>query len=211
MNPRDILPINPASYNCMCCGDCCRHQYIVGIRLDDVLSWEENGREDIVAGIQIDMKSISPAVLIPLAWYAAHRDMLHDASDVALPEHAFIAEHEQEFTWLIGFITQNHEHLQNPLCSQDIPHWFLPATCYKDIFRPHDLDVVEEGLRRGVQYIVIQDIKGACEFLDGNLCGIHETKPADCHEYPNWDQIEHDAAAREKFLALCKGINQPAP
>ena len=196
-------------WKCIRCASCCRHVYVISIRPDDVSRWKQEGRDDIAAGLQIDMKCLAPAAVIPLGWYASHVGLAAgDRGDPAACEKAFIDENRPGFDSLIGFIIKNHDRLENKRCNVNFVHWFLPDAGYKDIFRPKDLDVIEEGIRRGLQYIAIMDLRGECYFLRENACIIHETKPGDCRGYPVKEQVEKIEQARSKFIETCKGLEK---
>ncbi|MBN2151012.1 MAG: YkgJ family cysteine cluster protein [Candidatus Lokiarchaeota archaeon] len=195
-------------YDCIRCGACCRHAYEIVIRTSDVERWMHRGREDIARGLQVDLKSVAPAALIPLSWYSAH-DASREA-DPAGPERAFVASHQAAFDGLASFLLECHENAgtggtaTGPL----VPFWFLPGVDFRTILRPKNLGIVKRGIELGIQYVMIMAIKDACAFLEGDACSIHEVKPADCAEYPVKEQLEREPRAMEKFLAVCKGIRE---
>jgi Fe-S-cluster containining protein len=196
------------THDCIRCGACCRRAYTIVIRTSDVERWIQKGREDIARGLQIDLKSVAPAALIPLSWYSTH-DASDDADHIG-PERAFIAAHLAEFDALASFLVNDHENIgtggipPNPF----IPFWFLPGVDFRAILRPRTLDIARRGLARGIRYVAIMAVNDACAYLEGNACSIHETKPTDCAEYPVKEQLEREPNAMARFLAVCKGVRK---
>ncbi len=196
------------THGCLRCGACCKRAYVIVIRTSDVERWIQQGREDIVRGLQVDLKSVAPAALIPLSWYSAH-DASKDADPIG-PERAFITAHQAEFDALASFLLEGHENIGSggvPPISL-IPFWFLPGVDFRGILRPRTLDVARRGLARGIRYVTIMAVADACAFLEGNACSIHQTKPTDCAEYPVKVQLEQDPRAMARFLAVCKGVRK---
>ncbi|MEX2684009.1 MAG: YkgJ family cysteine cluster protein [Candidatus Sigynarchaeota archaeon] len=194
------------AHDCIRCGDCCRNAYEIVVRTSDVDRWIQLGREDIARGLQVDLKSVSPAALIPLSWYSTH-DVSTDADPIG-PERAFIAAHQVEFDALASFLKNDHENAGTGHISPDtfIPFWILPDVDFRAVLRPKTLEIARKGLRHGIRYVAIMAFKHSCAFLEGNACSIHELKPADCAEYPVKEQLERDPRAMAKFLAVCKGV-----
>ena len=198
------------SFSCIRCGDCCRGRYVIGIRAEDVERWIADGREDIVTGLRLDMKSIAPAAIIPLGWYRSHPLDPGASEDPFGLEREFLAEHVAPMTFLTSFILENHDHVGDAKAPGEpfVDHWFLPELDYRAILQPHDLDVVQYGLKMHIDYIMNMVFEGACPFLLENNCSIHETKPADCAEYPVKDQLEANERARAYFLETCRGVHE---
>nr|MDO8114844.1 YkgJ family cysteine cluster protein [Candidatus Sigynarchaeota archaeon] len=197
-------------YKCTLCGECCRHDYVIDIRMDDVARWKQQDREDIVRGFQIDMKSLAPAAVIPLGWYKVHpidQGTTTEKGSQKSPEMAFLDEHREGVNELVRFIVDNHVRVSNGLKNEYLPHWFLPDTCYIAIFQPKSIVIMKQGILKGIRYILINNLRGQCEFLQANLCSIHDTKPIVCQEYPNKDHLENDVRAATKFIEVCKGVN----
>ncbi len=196
------------THECLRCGACCRRAYAIAIRTSDVERWIQQGREDIARGLQVDLKSVAPAALIPLSWYSFH-DASKDIDPIG-PERAFIAAHQAGFDAIASFLLEGHENIgtggttPNPF----IPFWFLPGVDFRSILRPRTLDVARRGLERGIRYVTIMAVEDACAFLEGNACSIHQTKPTDCAEYPVKEQLELEPRAMAKFLAVCKGVRK---
>jgi Fe-S-cluster containining protein len=196
------------TYGCIRCGACCRRAYVIVIRAGDVERWIQQGREDIARGLQVDLKSVAPAALIPLSWYSTH-DASKDADPIG-PERAFIAAHQAGFDALDSFLLDCHDNIGNggTTASPFIPFWFLPSVDFRAILRPKTLEIARRGLELGIRYVAIMAVNDACAFLDGNACSIHGTKPADCAEYPVKEQLEREPRAMAKFLAVCKGVKK---
>jgi Fe-S-cluster containining protein len=196
------------AHDCIRCGDCCRRAYEIVIRASDVDRWIQHGREDIARGLQVDLKSVAPAALIPLSWYSANPNV--DGGDPIGPEHAFMAAHKAEFDALASFLMDCHDNIGTGATAPGpfIPFWFLPDVDFRTILRPKKLDIARKGLERGIRYVTIMALKGACAFLDDNSCSIHETKPTDCAEYPVKVQLEREPRALAKFLSVCKGVRK---
>jgi Fe-S-cluster containining protein len=196
------------AHECIRCGDCCRRAYEIVIRASDVDRWIQHGRDDMARGLRVDLKSVSPAALIPLSWYSAHPPV--DGGDPVAPEHAFIAAHQAEFDSLASFLLECHDNIGTGGATPGpfIPFWFLPGVDFRAILRPQNLAIVKHGLVHGIRYVTIMAINGACAFLEENVCSIHDIKPTDCAEYPVKEQLEHEPRAMAKFLAVCKGVRK---
>nr|MDO8084662.1 hypothetical protein [Candidatus Sigynarchaeum springense] len=196
------------AHDCIRCGACCRHAYEIVIRASDVDRWIQLGREEVARGLQVDLKSVSPAALIPLSWYSTH-DASEDADPIG-PERAFVTAHQGEFDALASFLKNEHvnEGTGHDPPGTFIPFWFLPSVDFRAILRPKTLDIARKGVRRGIRYVTIMAFKDSCAFLEGNACSIHEMKPADCADYPVKEQLERDPRAMAKFLAVCKGTRK---
>jgi Fe-S-cluster containining protein len=199
------------TFECTGCGDCCRRTYEINIRSSDIDRWTREGREDIAKGLELDVKSIAPAAIIPLSWYETHPvPEAGPGHDPIAPERAFIEAHRKTFDALVAFIMENHAHIgtSNEKPATLVPHWFLPGLDFRAIMQPKSIIVVKNGLEQGLQYATIMAMKDACAFLDGANCSIHDTKPADCREYPVKVQLESHPRALAKFLRVCKGIRK---
>ncbi len=196
------------AHACIRCGACCRRAYEIVIRTGDVEKWIHVHREDLARGLQVDLKSVAPASLIPLSWYSAN-DVSQDGDPIR-PEHAFIAAHQAEFDALASFLLEEHENAGTGGTAPGpfIPFWFLPGVDFRAILRPRGLDVARRGIARGIRYVTTMAIKGECAFLEGNACAIHGIKPADCSDYPVKEQLEREPRAMARFLAVCKGIQK---
>lgn len=203
-------PVSGALYTheCIRCGACCRRAYAIIIRGSDVDRWIQEGRDDIARGLQVDLKSVSPAALIPLSWYSTHPPV--DEVDPAAPEHAFVNAHKVQFDALASFLQDYHDNIGTGSSKPGpfIPFWFLPCMDFRSILRPKDLAVVKHGLEHGIRYVTIMAITGACSFLENNECSIHGSKPTDCAEYPVKEQLEREPAAMARFIEVCKGARK---
>ena len=69
---------------------------------------------------------------------------------------------------------------------------------------PINYKVIYEGLKLGLNYILMFDPQGQCPFLKGNLCSIHELKPLACQKFP-FDE-KGQVRLVEHILKVCKGL-----
>jgi Fe-S-cluster containining protein len=67
-------------------------------------------------------------------------------------------------------------------------------------------------LRRvGERYALVDGSDGACVFLDGKLCRVHEDRPAQCRSFPWWPANLRSREAWTRAARSCEGISDLAP
>lgn len=116
-------------------------------------------------------------------------------------------QEDQEFdiknNKLIEFIQKNHSYYgQSPLRFH--LDTILPYTKQDPILIPHNFNIMLEGIKLGLDYIVECDSYGNCSFLDLNECTIHEVKPIACKNFP----FTKDKCLRNDdiYVSICRGI-----
>ncbi len=197
-------------YKCIKCGNCCRNNYDIEIKREDILLWKEKGRPDILKTIQIGPSSITDA---QLGLYNVDDALLDDKDqrlERSIDRHQktqkIIEEDPTFLKELADFILDAHDYLGEDENSPALPHTFIPNVGYRAIFSPKNFEVVEEGWKRNLRYMCIMDLRNQCENLKNNMCAIHEIKPFDCRAYPNKKEMESEERRFQKFLKVCKGI-----
>jgi len=168
-------------YHCIRCGECCRGTYTILIRPDDVSRWIADGREDIVAGMQIDMKSISQAGI-------------HDILSSFLMTHEYIGDAKPPGEgsiprWNIPGIGSRA--ILRPRDLATVQEAMARGIGYTPIMHLHGHCEFLQG-----------------NDPDGWSCSIQDTKPADCRGFPVKAQLEANEITLVYFLATCRGVQE---
>ena len=80
----------------------------------------------------------------------------------------------------------------------------MPNMRYNPILIPKSFDIVFEGLKQGLNYIIKLNSDGSCPFLNLNLCSIQNFKPKVCKRFP----YDKDGGIKEDnyFFSLCEDL-----
>ncbi len=183
-------------HKCIKCGNCCRAGFDIYIRKEDILNWIENDKESFVKNIQIDPKCISIKGL-----GGFHIEVENEDNTLGKDFQNFS---EKEKKKLIEFILNNHDLLGN----DDLPlpiYTFLPNIGPKPILSPKTIQIMINGLKRGLLYILNFNY-GQCPYLKNNTCSIYKFRPKECRDFPfnNKGELTLDV----HLLKLCKGIDK---
>lgn len=200
-------------YRCKLCGNCCRHYWDIILTKEDVLKWDQNGKDEFLKHIQINPLSISPAGL---------GDYTCGVSVIEIPGIVESKDEGKEFNKMEfenrlerirKFVLDNHDYLGEGTGNLPVHSYFsffFPVNTYFEevgnmpIFRPQSFVVMLTGMDMGVKYVLSFDSLGQCFFLKENLCSIQEIKPVACQEFP-FDQVGSLRTA-ERVLDICRGI-----
>ncbi len=194
------------NYQCQKCGTCCRQPWEIIILKEDVLKWEHAGKREFLKHIQINPISISPAGL---------GDRRFGVPVIELPQMEPTEKFsETRLKLVMQFVLENHNFLGEGTLHLPVHGFFaffFPTNTYfegmgeRPIFSPKSFKALLDGLDLGLQYILIFDPEGHCQFLDDNLCSIHDLKPTACRIFP----LDADGSLRveEKLLTLCPGFD----
>ncbi|MGQ4874656.1 MAG: YkgJ family cysteine cluster protein [Promethearchaeia archaeon] len=113
-----------------------------------------------------------------------------------------------------SLITELKQHLpqfydeKSGILKGKIPHWLLGSPySSRSIFSPKNFNVIKEGWNFGLQYYLIYELKGHCEFLVNNLCSIHEYKPKACKLFP-YNRKKLEQGEYEFIISVCKGLKR---
>ncbi len=183
------------TYDCIKCGNCCRAGFDVRVRDSEISKWDELGKDEFINHIQIDPKCISPE---GLGGY--HIEVKNDRKALGRAFQNYSEEQKQE---LINFIQENHIFKGQGEIPLPI-YTFLPNMPPRPILIPKSYDIIKQGLKRNIVYILKFNLI-ICPFLEGNLCSIHEIKPEDCKNFP-FDQYGN-CFINDFELKICKGMN----
>ncbi len=184
------------SYKCVKCGNCCHAGLEISIREIDLKKWIDKGENDFIDKIQIDPKSISPDGLA--GYHIEEKNAL-----LALLKQFNDNEYQIKKKELKQFILENHDFLGNGIYPIPI-YSFIEQLGRMPVLIPHDFDVVIEGIKRNIDYIIKFKKDGSCPFLTDNLCSIQEIKPLDCKQFPYDDKGA--IKINNYFLKICNGI-----
>ena len=184
-------------YNCLKCGKCCRAGLEISIRKEDVLRWIQAGKHDYSQHVQIDPKSISSE---GLAGYHIEEenallDLLKDYGE---------KEYEEKKKELESFILKNHSYQGKDNIPLPI-YTFIPNLGRMPILIPRSFQVVLDGMKWGITYILKYQSNRCCPFQNDNLCSIQDIKPKDCKRFP-YDK-EGKLKTESHLLKICKGIS----
>ena len=187
------------NYECIKCGSCCRAGFDVRVRKNDILKWINLGKNKFIQNIKIDPKCISSDGL-----GGFHIEEEDNSKSLGRIFHTYSEEEQQE---LINFILNNHVFVgqdEIPLPIQT----FLPNIPPRPILIPKNFEVIKQGLKRKIIYILKFNLI-MCPFLKGNLCSIHNIKPEDCKNFP-FDQYGN-CYINDFELKICKGMTEDTP
>ena len=183
-------------FKCLRCGDCCRAGLEISIRREDILNWLQAGKNDFNVHVQIDSKSISSEGLA--GYHIEEQNALMELLKVNNKEDYEIKKKE-----LQEFILKNHDYLGKGMLPLPI-YSFIETLDRMPILVPRTLEVVLEGIKRGIAYILKYKSDRRCPFQQDNLCRIQEIKPKDCKRFP----YKEDGSLKTDnyILKICKGI-----
>jgi len=187
------------NYECIKCGNCCRSGFEVRVCKKDIINWIRLGKEKFTQNIKIDPKCIAPE---GLGGYH-----LHEREDGKSLGKLFQNFSEEEKDELINFIMNHHTFKGQ----DEIPlpiYTFLPNKPSRPVFIPKTLEIVKQGLKRKLVYILRFNLN-TCPFLKDNLCSIHEIKPEDCKYFP-FDR-SGNCYINDYELKICKGMQEIGP
>ena len=183
-------------YECIKCGNCCRAGFDVRVREHDISAWIDLGKEEFLQNIKLDPKCIASE---GLGGY--HIEVREDRKALGKIFQAYSEEQKQD---LIKFILKNHVYYGQ----DEIPlpiYTFIPNLPSRPILVPKSYDIIKEGLKRNLIYIIKFNLI-MCPFLEGNICSIHEVKPEDCKNFP-FDQFGN-CIINDYELKICKGLKE---
>ena len=178
------------------CGNCCRAGFDVHLRKQDILKWMKTERVQFLPYIQIDPKCISIEGL-----GGFHIEM--DGGVESLGE-IFQRFTETEKEDLINFILNNHDFRGKGELPLPIKT-FLPGMGSRPILTPHSFDVILEGFKYNIIYILKLNLN-TCPFFEDNMCSIHEIKPIECSAFPY--MVSGDLKVDDFMLKICKGLKK---
>ncbi len=202
-------------FKCLMCGNCCRQYWDVIITKQDVLIWDQLGKDAFLDFIQINPLSISPAGLgdrrfgIP---FVEIPSLIENNDDDAGELWDFI-EFEKSLNRLKDFILRNHNYLgegESNLTIHGYFSFFYPNEAYfngmgeRPIFSPKNFRVILKGINLGLKYILMFDALRHCGFLEGNLYSIHKLKPQACKMFPL--DMEKKLRKEKHILNVHKGL-----
>ena len=184
-------------YECIKCGECCRAGLEISIRKEDILTWIQAKKEDFVSHIQIDPKSISSEGLG--GYHIEEQNALLEL----LKKHGE-EKYEEKKKELREFILDNHDFLGKGILPLPI-YTFIEKLGRMPILVPRSFQVVLEGMKKSIAYILKYHLNRFCPFQEDNMCSIHDIKPYDCKRFPYDEQgnLKTDA----HIIKLCKGIS----
>lgn len=185
-----------SKYQCVKCGECCRAGYKIFVKRDDLITWDKNGKTRILEHVKIDPKCISLKV--------SNEHQERDGKAInKIKKNNLNEEFNVKLRKLISFIQQNHFYHGKEYYQLDY-YTFIPNMRYNPILIPKSFDIVFEGLKSGLNYIIKLDSNGSCPFLNLNLCSIQNYKPKACKRFP----YNKDGRMREDnyFLSICMGV-----
>ena len=184
-------------YKCIKCGECCRAGLEISIRKEDILTWIRAEKENFVSHIQIDPKSISSEGLG--GYHIEEENAL-----LELLKNCDEEKYEEKKKELEAFITNNHEYLGKGIVPLPI-YTFIDNLGRMPILVPKTFQVILEGMKWGIAYILKYQLNRFCPFQKDNLCSIHDIKPHDCKRFP-YDE-KGNLKTDSHILKICKGIN----
>ncbi|MGV9205136.1 MAG: YkgJ family cysteine cluster protein [Promethearchaeia archaeon] len=188
----------PEGFVCAQCGRCCRSGYEILIHPEDAKRWIQARRIDLIRQIQIDPKCIS----------TNYQGNLHERKANLLSRlKSRFSPHElvKHLSHLIDFITHHHTYGGRDPRNVSI-QTFIPGLTHMPVLIPKNFQVMREGWRRGLVYILKQEEGGKCPFLKHNLCSIHPIKPSDCKTFPY--DIRGNLRKDIYTLSLCEGLKE---
>ena len=178
------------SYKCVRCGNCCRAGFEIRIGKEDILNWIQVEKTNILQHIQIEPLSISVDGLVG---YHIEVDHIQEIKEKFSEENIKI---------LTEFILKNHNYHGESIIPLPI-YTFLPGMERRPILTPKNFQIILEGLKLGLIYILRFNYM-TCPFLEDNLCSIHEIKPQECRAFPY--NKEGKLKVDDYTLKICKGI-----
>ena len=199
------------SYKCKMCGNCCRHYWDIILTKEDVLLWDQNGKDKFLKHIQINPLSISPAGL---------GDHTFGVSVIEIPDVVEYnnkefnkVEFENRLEKIRAFVLDNHDYLGEGTSNLPVHSYFsffFPVDTYfeevgpRPIFSPKSIVVMLQGMEMGLKYVLRYNSHGQCFFLKESRCSIHKIKPVTCQEFP----FNQTGSLRtdERVLNICQGI-----
>jgi len=189
--------------------------WYVPVSTEDLDRWKEAGHLEFYQELQIDPRTLSIAGInhefgaIRNEWDGDFvealiadmnsRTQIHDPKkletlyDFVFETHTYCGEGKYRYHPLLG-----------PIYKYPKPfEWCWP------IFIPDHFEILYQGIKRGLSYLVISDLKNQCEFLDANSCKIHAIKPHVCKEFP-YQEIDgqRQLALFEEFIKICPGLKR---
>ncbi len=185
-------------YNCAQCGNCCRAGFEIVIEQEDIERWIKAGKSNFYQYVQIDPKCISNT---GLAGY--HIEEVNTLQK--LKEKYKDKEYDSKLDELKEYILKNHVYLGKGWPPLPI-YTFLPDLGRTPILVPKNLNVLLEGLKWELVYVILFEVGGYCPFLKDNLCSIHEIKPNVCRSFPYNE--EGDLKIDEFFIKICQGLTK---
>jgi Fe-S-cluster containining protein len=201
-------------YQCQKCGTCCRQPWEIILHKQDILKWEAAGKQEFLQHIQINPISISPAGL---------GDPRFGRSVIELPQMTQIKDFDEkqfeaQLKLIKEFVLENHNYLGEGPFHFPVHGYFaffFPTNTYfegkgeRPLFSPKNFKAILDGIELGLQYILIFNPAGHCNFLEGNLCSIHDLKPIACRMFPY--DTNGNLRVEEKILKLCRGFDYQSP
>jgi len=184
-------------FNCVQCGSCCRAGFEVVVERQDIELWIKAGKRDFYQFLQIDPKCISQS---GLAGY--HIEEINTLDK--LNEQYDDDKYKNKLQELKDFILKNHSYLGK---GPPLPiYTILTKLGRTPILVPKNLNILIEGLKWGLVYIIKYESGGSCPFLRDNLCSIHEIKPKACKLFPYNEKGE--LRVDDFFIKICKGLKR---
>jgi len=183
-------------YKCVQCGNCCKAEFEVVIEQEDIERWIKAGNSNIYQYVQIDPKCISNT---GLAGYHIEEENTLEKLKAKYKDKGY----NKKLDELKEFILKNHIYLGK---GPPLPiYTFIPDLGRTPILVPKNLNVLLDGLKWGLVYVVLYEVGGYCPFLKENLCSIHEIKPNVCRSFPYNE--EGDLNIDEFFIKICRGFS----
>ncbi|TFG07155.1 MAG: hypothetical protein EU539_05750 [Promethearchaeota archaeon] len=185
-------------FKCVQCGECCRAGFKVTIKKEDVKLWKELEKSEILEHLKLDPECIS------LKEFNYHMDK--DGSAVMKSKMLTNSNNlNVKLNNLVDFIHKKHDYQGSGSYPLDY-FTIIPNMRNNPILIPKSYEIILEGMKLGLNYIINLDSRGFCPFLKLNSCIIHEFKPFDCKRFP----FGYNGNLRNDnyFLALCKGLKR---
>lgn len=80
----------------------------------------------------------------------------------------------------------------------------IPGMERRPILVPKCFEVMQEGLKKGLIYILKYEKYSKCPFMEHNKCSIHDEKPSECRAFP-YDK-EGNLRDDDYLRKICKGF-----
>ena len=186
------------NFKCIKCGECCRAGYIVSIQKEDVINWVDLEEIKILGHIIINPKCISLN-------YDTYFNSQDGKTIVELKRKYNHKVLKKKIRELITFIENNHLYYGKTSLSLNI-RTILPDMEYDPILKPNNFNIILQGIKLGLEYILQSSPAGHCNLLKLNICSFHNFKPIACKRFTYTK--ENCLRKDNLFLSVCRGLKK---
>jgi len=186
-------------YQCVRCAECCRGNFEIYIREEDIRTWMKLEEVDwALESIRLRPEGI------------ATRDEFGEYNKIGktlkrLMEKYGEKNYPEKLEELKQFIEGAHLYFGEDKKRPEV-HSILEPMRMTPILFPKDLKTIQKGLEWGLEYVICTDAYGFCPFLELNDCSINEYKPLACKSFP-YDK-EGNLKVNDYRLRTCQGFKK---